>query len=135
MVAMTVGGFVGVLLVRSKTSTLLLPFATKSVMPSAVIASPSGADRGFTPFARAAQHWAPGNPPKRWLAPNPGMPKVTPPGIAVLHPNRVKLPRAVSKGGMMSLPEASWMQGLAKFPPPATPLAPSIMLTAMLVLV
>src|SRR5215471_8756496 len=93
MVAITVGiGWV----VRSKTTTLLLPLATNRVLPSAVIASPSGADRGFTPLARAAQHWAPGNPPKSWLAPKPGSEKVP-----VLQPNRVKLPLASSMGGIM----------------------------------
>ena len=61
----TVGGlWVRSIVVISKTTTELLPFPIKRVLPSAVITSPSGADRGFTPFARAAQHWAPGNPPR-----------------------------------------------------------------------
>jgi len=75
-----------VFVVKSKTTTLLLPFPTKRVFPSGVIASPSGADSGLIPFARAPQHCAPGNPPNKWFAPNVGMVNVTPPGIAVLHP-------------------------------------------------
>src|SRR5215472_16368426 len=59
IVAITVAGFV----VRSKTTTELLPLPINRVLPSAVMASPSGADRGLTPLAREAQHCAPGNPP------------------------------------------------------------------------
>src|SRR5215472_3190511 len=91
MLAMTLGGFV----VRSKTTTALLPLATNRVLPSAVMASPSGADRGFTPLARAAQHWAPGKPPKSPFAPKPGIEK-----LPVLHPNLVKFPVASSIGGI-----------------------------------
>src|SRR5215831_6188543 len=111
MLAMTLGGFV----VRSKTTTALLPLATNRVFPSAVIASPSGADNGFTPLARAAQHWAPGNPPKRPLAPKPGIENVL-----VRQPNLVKLPSAETMGGMMSLPIESLMHALALFPAWAT---------------
>src|SRR5215470_12551410 len=120
MLAMTLGGFV----VRSKTTTALLPLATNRVFPSAVMASPSGADNGFTPLARAAQHWAPGNPPNNPLAPKPGIENVP-----VRQPNRVKLPRAESVGGMMG------MQALALFPAWATLLAPPIVLTAKLLMV
>src|SRR5215469_2129400 len=61
--AMTVGGLV----VRSKTTTVLLAFPTNIVFPSAVTTIPQGHDSGFTPLARAAQHCAPVNPPKRPL--------------------------------------------------------------------
>src|SRR5215831_613996 len=111
MLAMTLGGFV----VRSKTTTALLPLAINRVLPSAVMASPSGADKGFTPLARAAQHWAPGNPPNNPLAPKPGIENAM-----VRQPNRVKLPRAESVGGMMSLPSLSFTHALALFPAWAT---------------
>src|SRR6202040_3239821 len=84
-------------------------------------ASPSGPDRGFTPLARAAQHWAPGNPPNRPLAPNPGIEKAP-----VRQPNLVKLPLASRSGGMMA------RHALALFPAPATELAPPMVLTATL---
>src|SRR5215831_2178353 len=113
MLAMTLGGFV----VRSKTTTALLPLATNRVFPSAVIAPPLGADKGFTPLARAAQHWAPGNPPKRPLAPKPGIENVP-----VLQPKRVKFPRAETVGGITG------MQALAKSPAWATLLAPPMVL-------
>src|SRR5215467_11429908 len=65
MLAITVGGLV----VRSNTTTVLLALPTNMVLPSAVTTIPHGHDKGFTPLARAAQHWAPVNPPKRPLAP------------------------------------------------------------------
>src|SRR5215470_7311502 len=108
MSAITLGGFV----VRSNTTTVLLPFPINRVLPSAVMASPSGADRGFTPFARAAQHWAPGNPPKRPFGPKPGIENEP-----VLQPNLVKFPNAERSGGIVG------MQALALFPAWATLLA------------
>src|SRR5215471_17116741 len=105
---MTFGGLV----VRSKTTTLLLPLPMNRVLPSAVMASPSGADSGFTPLARAAQHCAPGNPPKRPLAPKPGIEKVP-----VLQANRVKFPSAETIGGIVGT------HALALFPAWATSLA------------
>src|ERR1039458_2101010 len=60
-----VGGFVvRLIVVKSKTTTEELPFATNKVLPSALTSRPSGPDIGFTPLAREAQHCAPGNPPK-----------------------------------------------------------------------
>src|ERR1700758_4429457 len=76
-----------VVVVRSKAATLALPLPTKRVLLSGLNASLSGAERGFTPLARAAQHCAPGKPPKRSLAPKPGMWK-----FKVRHPKRVQLP-------------------------------------------
>src|SRR5215813_2143131 len=128
IMAITVG--VG-LTVISKTTTELLPLAINRVLPSAVMASPSGADRGFTPLARAAQHCAPGNPPKRPFAPKPGIEKVP-----VLHPNLVKAPLASSNGGMLpTVPFVNVAHGLALLPAWATLLAPPMVLTAMLVVV
>src|SRR5205807_8342730 len=72
--ARTVGG-VGGLAVRvgkSKATLEELPLPTKRVFPSGVTTSPPGPERGFTPFARAAQHCAPGKPPNIPLSPNPG---------------------------------------------------------------
>jgi len=66
--AITVGTFV----VRSNTTTEELPLPTNNVFPSGVTRSPLGAESGFTPFARDAQHCAPGNPPKEPFGPNPG---------------------------------------------------------------
>src|SRR5260370_21372006 len=100
--------------VMSNTTTLLLPLAINRVLPSAVIASPSGADNGFTPLARAAQHWAPGKPPKLPSAPKPGIENVP-----VLHPNLVKLvpPVAASSGGMLLIePLGNVAHGLALNP-------------------
>src|SRR5713101_2290992 len=108
MLAITFGGFV----VRSKTTTVLLALPTNIVWPSAVTTIPHGQDKGFTPLPREAQHCAPVNPPKSWLAPNPVRWKLN-----VLHPNLVKFPRAETRGGMTSVP----IQGLATSPPWATP--------------
>src|SRR6266852_3512133 len=136
MLAMTVGptgGFlVRSIVVRSKTTTVLLAFPTNMVWPSAVTTIPHGHDKGFTPFPRDAQHWAPVNPPKRWLAPNPGSWNGCVSGMFVLHPNRVKLPRTETRGGMMSLLPESLMQPLATSPPCATPFAPVMTFTATL---
>ena len=116
--------------VRSNATTLLLPFATKRTVLSGLSTSPSGADRGFTPFAREAQHCAPGNPPSRPLGPNPGIPEVAhemaglAPGGTVLHPNLVKLPKALTMGGMLG------SQALALSRAPATPFAPVMIPTA-----
>ena len=75
MVANTLGGVGGFadkfMVLRSKTTTEALPFAVNKIFPSGVTSSPSGPDIGFTPLALEAQHCAPGNPPKRPLAPNP----------------------------------------------------------------
>src|SRR5271169_1451152 len=108
MVASTVGevgGFTArFMVVRSKTTTEALPFPTNKVLPSALTSSPSGPDIGLMPLPREAQHWAPGNPPKWWLAPKPWLRwKVGPPSQdkSVLHPNRVKLPNEEMMGGMM----------------------------------
>src|SRR5260370_37688479 len=68
--------------VMSNTTPLLLPLAINRVLPSAVIASPSGADNGVTPLARTDQHLAPGNPPKLPSAPKPRIDNVPD-----LHPN------------------------------------------------
>src|SRR5215472_6337836 len=81
MLAMTVGGLV----VRSKTTTVLLALPTNMVLPSAVTTMPHGHDRGFTPLAREAQHCAPVNPPNKPLGPNPGSEN-----DPVRQPNRVK---------------------------------------------
>src|SRR5208282_1639646 len=99
MSAITTGGFV----VRSKTTTLELPFPTYRVLPSAVTTTPLGPDIGFTPWPRAAQHWAPVNPPKLPLGPKPeDRPKGSVvPGTAVLQPNRVKFPFTPRIGGMI----------------------------------
>ncbi len=70
-----VGGVTGLVLrfieVRSKTITFELPLPTKRTLPSGVVVLPSGPDIGFTPLAREAQHWAPGNPPRLPLGPKP----------------------------------------------------------------
>src|SRR5208282_239088 len=110
--------------VRSKATTLALPLPTNSVLLSGLNTSPSGADSGFTPLARAAQHCAPGKPPNRLLAPNPGIWK-----LSVRHPKRVQFPLDETNGGMTS-PASSVAQELALTPPPATPLAPAKKLTA-----
>src|SRR5579871_5022118 len=112
-----VAGFV----VRSNTATALLPLPTNRVLPSAVTTSPSGADKGFTPLEREAQHWAPGNPPNSPLAPNPGMEK-----LPVRQPKRVKFPSAETIGGMVGT------HGLALLPAWATELAPPMVFTATL---
>src|SRR6266849_10365137 len=130
MLAMTTGGFV----VRSKTTTVLLAFPTNMVWPSAVTTIPHGHDKGFTPLPREAQHWAPVNPPKRWLGPNPGSWNGCVSGMFVLHPNRVKLPRTETRGGMISLPPESLMQPLATSPPWATPFASVMTFTATLLI-
>src|SRR5947209_5871550 len=116
-----------VVVVRSNATTLALPFATNSVLLSGLRASPSGAESGFTPFARAAQHCAPGKPPNRSLAPKPGMWK-----LSVRQPKRVQLPNPVTRGGMNKAGAAglSVAQELAVTPPPATPFAPEKKLTA-----
>src|SRR5579872_2335940 len=72
---------------RSKATTLELPLPTKRVLLSGLKTSPSGAESGFTPLARAAQHCAPGKPPNKLFEPNPGMWKFN-----VRHPKRVQLP-------------------------------------------
>src|ERR1039457_4640176 len=59
------------------------------------------------PLPREAQHCAPGNAPKLWLAPKPVMRwNVGPGGVAVdmsvLHPWRVKFPNTSMIGGMRS---------------------------------
>src|SRR5260370_29039564 len=121
---MTRGGAEGIFVVKSKTTTLLLPLATNRVFPSAVIASPSGAERGFTPLARAAQHCAPGNPPKSPFGPKPpGRWKRTPPAVADksgLHPYRVRLPKPETIGGMVG------SRAPGKSPPPDTLVAPPL---------
>src|SRR5579864_3725194 len=113
-----------VVVLRSKATTLALPFPTNKVLLSGLKTSPSGAESGFTPLARAAQHCAPGKPPNRPLAPNPGMWKAS-----VRHPKRVQLPNPVTRGGITS-PAESVTQELAVTPPPATPLAPEKKFTA-----
>src|SRR5579863_543173 len=142
MVASTVGGVGGFwvrsIVLRSNTTTPAFPIAVNRVFPSGVTSSPSGPDIGLTPLAREAQHCAPGNPPKWWLAPKPEIRwKVGPPtpDKSVLHPNLVKLPTTSTVGGIMSLPAASVAHGLAWFPAPVTALVPWIALTAMLLTV
>src|SRR5713101_3885493 len=120
MLAMTTGGFV----VKSKTTTVLLALPTNMVLPSAVTTIPQGQDKGFTPLPREAQHWAPVNPPKRPLGPNPGSWK-----LIVLHPNRVKFPSTETVGEMVPT------QLLATSPPWATPFAPVMAFTATLLIV
>src|ERR1700676_737097 len=83
-----------VVVVRSKATTLALPFPTNRVLLSGLKASPSGAESGLTPLARAAQHCAPGKPPNRPLAPKAGMWK-----FRVRQPKRVQLPDSVTIGG------------------------------------
>src|SRR5579862_2526174 len=101
MSATTVGWVGGVALrsivVRSKTNTDALPFATNSVLPSSLTSSPSGPDIGLTPFPLEAQHCAPGNPPNFPFAPKP----LTRWKGGVRHPKRVKLPKTVTMGGML----------------------------------
>src|SRR5260370_21318396 len=123
--------------VRSKATTLLLPFPTNRTVLSGLRTSPSGADSGFTPFAREAQHCAPGNPPNRPFGPNPGIPEVAhemaglAPAGTVLHPNLVNLPNAPTIGVMRGAPvTGSPAQTLAWSPAPATPVAPVMMPTA-----
>src|SRR5215471_5095576 len=99
MLAITLGGLV----VRSKTTTVLLALPTNIVLPSAVTTIPQGQDRGFTPLARAAQHWAPVKPPK------------TP---AALQLKRVGLPKAEFNAGIVIT------HGLALFPASVTELVP-----------
>ena len=114
--------------VRSKATTLALPLPTNRVLLSGLKASPSGADSGFTPLARAAQHCAPGKPPNKSLAPKPGMWK-----LSVRQPKRVQLPKPVTIGGMNCVGAVglSVAQELALIPPPATPFAPEKKFTAM----
>src|ERR1700686_739235 len=102
-----------VVVVRSKATTLALPFPTKRVLLSGLKASPSGAESGFTPLERAAQHCAPGKPPKRSLAPKVGMWKVS-----VRQPKRVQFPDSVTMGGIKIVPVESTAQELALTPPP-----------------
>src|SRR5208282_4262273 len=111
--------------VRSKATTLALPLPTNRVLLSGLKTSPSGADSGSTPLARAAQHCAPGKPPNRLLAPKPGMWK-----FSVRQPKRVQLPYPETSDGMKIVPVGSTAQELALTPPPATPLAPEKKLTA-----
>jgi len=115
-----------VVVVRSKATTLALPFPTKRVLLSGLKASPSGAESGLTPLARAAQHCAPGKPPNRPLAPKVGMWK-----FRVRQPKRVQLPDSVTIGGIKIVAEGSTAQGLALTPPPATPFAPEKKFTAI----
>src|SRR5579864_8667507 len=118
---------VKVVVVRSKATTLAEPFPTNRVLLSGLNTSPSGAESGLTPLARAAQHWAPGKPPKRPLAPKPGIWKVS-----VRQPKRVQLPVPVTIDGMNNVGAAglSVAQELAVTPPPATPFAPEKKFTA-----
>src|SRR5579864_101408 len=118
---------VKVVVVRSNATTLAEPFPTNRVLLSGLNASPSGAERGLTPLARAAQHCAPGKPPNRSLAPNPGIWK-----FRVRQPKRVQLPVPVTSGGMNKVGAAglSVAQELAVTPPPATPFAPEKKFTA-----
>src|ERR1700739_1471987 len=140
--AITTGG----VFVRSNTTTDALPLPTNSVFPSGVTTSPFGPERGFTPFARDAQHCAPGNPPKEPFGPKPGnaLPKFAKKG-AFLQPNRVSplpglvkltLPRPVTIDGIPcgSLTESSCgpQHGLKLFPAFATWLIPPIVFTAKL---
>src|ERR1039457_2671574 len=109
MSASTVGGveLLRFIVVKSNTTTEELPLPTNKVLPSALTSRPSGPDIGFTPLPREAQHCAPGNAPKLWLAPKPVMRwNVGPGGVAVdmsvLHPWRVKFPNTSMIGGMRS---------------------------------
>src|SRR5580658_6399977 len=101
-----VGGFVfSFIVVRSKTITFELPLPTKSTLPSAVVVLPSGPDIGFTPFAREAQHWAPGNPPRLPLGPKPVFRWNLEPFaqvISVLQAYLTKLPNTSAVGGITS---------------------------------
>src|SRR5579864_4556833 len=110
-----------VVVVRSKAVTLALPLPTNRTLLSGLKTSPSGAESGFTPLARAAQHCAPGKPPNKPLAPKPGMWKPS-----VRQPKRVQLPNPVTIGGMNKVGAAglSVAQELALMPPTATPFAP-----------
>src|SRR5271154_6239486 len=109
MVARIFGGVGGVVFsfieVRSKTITLELPLPTKRTLPSGVVVLPSGPDIGFTPLARAAQHWAPGNPPRLPLGPKPVFRWNREPFaqvISVLQAYRTKLPNTSAVGGIIS---------------------------------
>src|SRR5215471_1827832 len=121
MLAITLGGLV----VRSKTTTVLLALPTNMVFPSAVTTIPQGQDKGFTPLARAAQHCAPVNPPKSPLAPKPGIEK-----SRVRQPKRVWLPSAERNGGIVPGPDGPLIHALALFPAWDTALAPPIVFTA-----
>src|SRR2546422_11465255 len=67
MLAMTVGGVV----VRSKTTTVLLALPTNMVLPSAGYTIPPRADKRVNPLPQEAQHRAPRKPPHaaRWTKP------------------------------------------------------------------
>src|SRR5579864_641476 len=131
---------VKVVVVRSKATTLAEPLPTNRVLLSGLNTSPSGAESGLTPLARAAQHWAPGKPPKRLLSPKPGIWKggviicVPAPLWPVLQPKRVQLPNAETMGGINCVAALklglSVAQELAVTPPPATPFAPEKKFTA-----
>src|SRR5271166_1528564 len=109
IVARTVGGVNGLvprfIELMSKTMTLELPLPTKRTLPSAVVVLPSGPDIGFTPLAREAQHWAPGNPPRLPLGPKPVFRWNLGPFaqvISVLQAYLTKLPNTSTVGGMIS---------------------------------
>src|ERR1700739_2282875 len=128
--ASTVGGLV----VRSNMTREALPLPTTSVFPSGVTSNPSGPEMGMTPFAREAQHCAPGNPPKLPLSPNPGnlFPKAAK-KFLFLQPNRVRPPLAVS-GIPVIIDGMFGRHGLPLFPALATWLSPPMVFTAKLFL-
>src|SRR5579863_2154259 len=115
-----------VVVVRSKAATLALPFPTNRVLLSGLKTSPSGAESGFTPLARAAQHCAPGKPPNKPFAPKPAKWKFN-----VRQPRRVQLPNPVTMGGIKTVLVGSTAQALPLAPPTATPLAPEKAFTAI----
>src|ERR1700683_4503103 len=111
---------------RSNTNMTEEPLPTNRKFPSPVISMPFGPDSGFKLLEREAQHWPPTNPPKWPLGPKkPGRRKPL-----VLHPNRVELPFAVVRGGIVSpavvVVEESTQQRLALSPASATELSPPI---------
>src|SRR5882724_6950178 len=109
--AITFGGFV----VRSNATTEELPLPTNRVLPSGVSCSPSGPESGFTPLARAAQHCAPGNPPKPPWAPNPGK-KVENESKkpAFLQPNRVSTFVVPGAAALRTAPAPVMIEGMTE---------------------
>src|SRR5262245_26083707 len=120
MLAITVGTVV----VRSKTTIVLLALPTNMVLPSAVTTTPQGQESGFTPLAREAQHCAPVKPPKRPLGPKPGNEN-----DPVRQAKRVKFPASETSGGITG------RQALALLPACATSFAPPIVLMATFLIV
>src|SRR5579859_72215 len=128
--ASTVGGLV----VRSNATREALPLPTNKVFPSGDTSKPSGPEIGLTPFAREAQHCAPGKPPKFPLSPKPGnlFPNVEKKST-FLQPNRVR-PLLATSGNPVIIEGMPGKHGLPLFPAFATWLRPPMVFTAKLFL-